>query len=235
VSTPAPSVATPEVPVTTVPVHISENTTAVDPIPSTTSVEETIGAVAEEPSTDAVSGAPAVGVKEPIPVTTPPALTPTAEPIIDAPASPSEIQKSDAPVTTAEVPQPEIPAAVTANGTSGPIPDSGSGNHVLTAVTGLGTEQANGLQPTSEPQTNGHGPLSVVPEDATKAPTPSAPTTPARKAHQRFPSSSSSSSPAKSFTSNAGTTEIRKRKSSFFQKVKHLFAHDKDKEKGGKK
>lgn len=233
-SNPAPSVTTPEVAVATVPVNISENT---DPIPSTTSVEETIGAVAEVPSTDAVSGAPAAGVKEPIPVTTPPALTPTAEPIIDAPASPSEIQKSDAPVTTAEVPQPEIPAAVTASGTSVPIPDPGSGNQgVLTAVTGLGTEQANDSQPTSEPQTNGHEPLSVVPEDVTKAPTPSAPTTPAKKqAYQRFSSSSSSSSPAKSFTSNVGTTEIRKRKSSFFQKVKHLFAHDKDKEKGGKK
>jgi hypothetical protein len=185
-----------------------------------------MGTVAGTPSNHpAVSGSPAVGVKEPVSVITPPALSPTAESITDAPSLP-EVQNSDPPVTTTEVLLPELSAAVTVNETPVLKPDAGlSDQGVSTAVTGA---QAKGSQPTGEPQTNGHEPPSVVPEDATKTSTPSIPTTSAKDAHKRSPSSSSSSSP-KSSTSNVGTAERRKRKSSFFQKLKHMFTHDKDK------
>jgi len=91
------------------------------------------------------------------------------------------------------------------------------------------TVQASGSQTRSESHTNGHDatPATVLVVE-TQLQTPSAPTTPAKKSQQSFPSSSSNS-PTQSFASKAGT-DSRKKKT-IFSKVKHLFSHDKDKEK----
>jgi hypothetical protein len=176
-------------------------------------------------------------------------VTASSASVAEASASSPEVSELEVPVTTAEAPQPEPPTIAAVNGGTS-TPKSDSAEPVKDAVAMIDEKisrvepaspvdtktenvqpmavEANGSQPTSEPHLNGYGPAPVA--AFTKVETPSAPSTPAKKSPQPFPSSSHSNSPTKSHSSRVGS-ESRKKKTSIFGKVKHLFSHDKDKEK----
>ena len=177
---------------------------------------------------------------EPPMVTTLLAPLSTREPVIEISASP------EAPPESKEASQPEALTMVAVNDTFTPKLDSASSRKTAEDVAAPdsladeilqvdGTTEGvkpvtNGSQSRNESYTNGHD---ATPATAlvveTQVQTPSPPTTPAKKFQQPFPSSSSDL-PTKSFASQVGTGS-RKKRSSIFGKVKHLFSHDKEKEK----
>lgn len=266
VPSPAEPSFAPDVLVTIVPVNVSENnTTVADSVlhaphevfsstASTISTDRSPGLATEEPSTHIIvstqSAAAGLVPNKPQVVTTLPAPASNSEPFAEVAAS-HEVSGSEAPVITAEAPQPEISTIVAVNGTSTPKLESASPIMAVENAAVPGTVideqipasspvdvkeenvkpvavQGNGTQPAREPQTNGHGPATAVAENNLQ--TPTSPTTPSKKPVQPFPASSPSNSPTKS-TASKVAADSRKKKVSLFGKVKHLFSHDKEKEK----
>lgn len=211
-------------------------------IVSTTSdapvVDETavINSVSEPSATQPVLDEPSV-------VTTPPAPLSTGEPVIETSASheaPAEVSQSEA-LTANGTSTQELDSAFSmkaAEDIAAPdsmVDEKTSQEEPASPLVDGTTEDmkpvtvhTSGSQPRNESRTNGHGATpAAAPVVDTKVQRPSAPTILGKKSQQSFPTSSPSNSPTKSFASKVGT-DSRKKKTSIFGKVKHLFSDNKE-------